>query len=214
MGDVPLDAQERAELCGLFDELGPSVPTLLDGWTAHDLAAHLVLREHDIAAGPCLVLPGPFERFAERRRAGLAGRSDFVGLVARIRSGPPVGFFRIGWVREMANLNEFFIHHEDVRRANGLGVRSFGPAMDAGLWRNVRRGGRFLSRRLRACGLEVKWAGTDERVTLRSGSPVARLSGLPGELLLYLFGRQAAAQVEVSGPPEAVAAVRRTHFGM
>jgi hypothetical protein len=106
VGDVPLDAQERLELCGLFDELGPSIPTLLDGWTAHDLAAHLVLREHDLVAGPCMVLPGPFERFAERRRAG---------------------------VREMANLNEFFVHHEDVRRANGLGVRSLGPAMDAGL---------------------------------------------------------------------------------
>jgi hypothetical protein len=51
-------------------------------------------------------------------------------------------------------------------------------------------------------------------VTVRPGSPAARLSGLPGELLLYVFGRQSAAQVEVSGPPEAVAAVHRTHFGM
>jgi len=214
MADVPLDAQERLELCDLFDELGPSVPTLLDGWTAHDLAAHLVLREHDPIAGPCLVLPGPFERFAERRRAGLARREDFVGLVARIRSGPPVGFFRIGWVRSLANLNEFFVHHEDVRRANERGPRRLGPTMDAALWRNVRRGGRYLSRRLGGCGLEVDWAGTDERVTVRPGSPTARLSGPPGELLLYLFGRQAAAQVEVSGPAEAVAAVRRTHFGM
>ena len=209
-----LDAQERRSLCDLFDELGPSVPTLLDGWTCHDLAAHLVLREHDVFAGPCMVLPGPFERFAERRRAGLAGRSDFAGLVARIRSGPPVGFFRIPWVREMANLNECFVHQEDVRRANGLGVRSLGPAMDAGLWRNVRRGGRFLSRRLGEVGLEVEWAGTDERATVRSGSPIVRLSGPPGELLLYLFGRQAAAEVEVTGPSAAVAAVRGTHFGM
>jgi uncharacterized protein (TIGR03085 family) len=213
VGDVPLDAAERASLCDLFDELGPSVPTLLDGWTSHDLAAHLVLREHDFVAGPCLVLPGPFAAFAERRRAGLAGRTDFAGLVARIRSGPPVGFFRIPWVREMANLNEFFVHHEDVRRANGLGVRSLGPAMDAGLWRNVRRGGRFLSRRLRGCGLEVEWAG-GERVTVRPGAPLARLSGPPGELLLYLFGRQGAAQVEMSGPSEAVAALRGTRFGM
>jgi hypothetical protein len=30
-----------------------------------------------------------------------------------------------------------------------------------------------------------------------------RITGLPGELLLYLFGRQSAAEVEVSGPPEA-----------
>ncbi len=209
-----LDAQERLELCDLFDELGPSVPTLIEGWTAHDLAAHLVLRERDLVAGPCIVLPGPFQRFAERRRATLARSKDFPWLVARIRSGPPIGFFRIGWVRALANLNEFFVHHEDVRRANGRGPRVLAPDMDAALWRNVRRGGRFLSRRLGGCGLEIEWAGTNERVTVRPGSPAARLSGLPGELLLYLFGRQVAAQVEVSGPADAVAAVRRTHFGM
>jgi uncharacterized protein (TIGR03085 family) len=214
MAVVLLDTQERGELCDLFDELGPSVPTLIDGWTAHDLAAHLVLREHDLVAGPCLVLPGSFERFAERRRARLAQRKDFSWLIARIRSGPPIGFFRIGWVRSMANLNEFFVHHEDVRRANGQGPRGLTPAMDAALWRNVRRGGRYLSRRLHACGLELEWAGTNQRVMIRAGKPTARLSGLPGELLLYVFGRQTAAQVEVSGPPEAVAAVDRTHFGM
>jgi uncharacterized protein (TIGR03085 family) len=214
VADVPLDTQERLELCDLFDELGPSVPTLIDGWTAHDLAAHLVLREHDLVAGPCLVLSGPFERFAERRRARLAQRKDFTWLVERIRSGPPIGFFRIGWVRALANLNEFFVHHEDVRRANNQGPRSLTPAMDAALWRNVRRGSRYLSRRLHAYGLELEWAGTDERVTVQSGEPTARLSGLPSELLLYVFGRQAVARVEVSGPPEAVAALRRTHFGM
>ena len=216
MADFPLDAQERLELCDLLDELGPSVPTLLEGWTAHDLTAHIVLRERDLVAGPCIVLPGPFQRFAERRRVRLAESKDFTWLVARIRSGPPIGFFRIGWVRSLANLNEFFVHHEDVRRANKHGPRprSLTPAMDAALWRNVRRGSRYLSRRLQACGLEIEWAGTDERVTVRPGEPTAQLSGPPGELLLYVFGRQAAAQVEVSGPPDAVAAVRRTHFGM
>jgi uncharacterized protein (TIGR03085 family) len=214
MADVPLDTQERLELCNLLDEVGPSVPTLLEGWTAQDLAAHIVLRERDFLAGPCLVLPGPFQRFAERRRARLAEIKDFTWLVARIRSGPPIGFFRIEWVRTMANLNEFFVHHEDVRRANGRGPRSLTPVMNAALWRNVRRGSRYLSRRLHACGLEVEWAGTSERMTVRSGEPIARLSGPPGELLLFIFGRQAAAQVDLSGPPEAVAAVHRTHFGM
>ena len=113
----------------------------------------------------------------------------------------------------MANLNEFFVHHEDVRRANGQGSRSLTPAMDVALWRNVRRGGRYLSRRL-ACGLEIQWAGTNERVRVRSGEPTALLSGLPGELLLYFFGRQSSAQVEVSGPVEAVATVQGAHFGM
>ena len=214
MAELPLDAQERIALCDLFAELGPDAPTLLDGWTAHDLAAHIVLRERDLIASPCIALPGPFRRFAERRRAELAQRREFEWLVARIRSGPPIGFFRIGWVRSVPNLNEFFVHHEDVRRANGLGLRTLAPALDTALWRNVRRGSRYLTRRLRDAGLDLEWPGTGEQTSARSGEPRARLSGPPGELLLYVFGRQDVARVEVSGPPDAVAAVRRTHFGM
>jgi hypothetical protein len=71
-----------------------------------------------------------------------------------------------------------------------------------------------LSRRLRGAGLEIEWEGTGEPVKVRHGEPAARLSGTPGELLLYVFGRQAAADLKVSGPAEAVAAVHRTHFGM
>ncbi len=214
MADGLPDTHERRALCDLLDELGPAVPTLLGEWTAHDLAAHLVLRERDVVAGPCIVAPGHFQRFAERRRVALAHTEDFASLVTRIRSGPPIGFFRIGWVRSLANLNEFFVHHEDVRRANGYPPRSLTPATDAALWRNVRRSSRYLSRRLKAVGLDVAWSGTNERVTVRSGQPAARLSGMPGEILLYLFGRQGAAVVDVCGPSEAVAAVGRTHFGM
>lgn len=42
----------------------------------------------------------------------------------------------------------------------------------------------------------------------------ARITGPPGELLLYLFGRQGAAHVELDGPPAAVEAVRRARFGI
>jgi uncharacterized protein (TIGR03085 family) len=137
----------------------------------------------------------------------MARRADPVGATSRI--------FRIGWVRSLPNLNEFFVHHEDLRRANDLGPRQMlTPALEAALRRKVRRSSRYLSRRLHGIGLEIGWAGTDEQVTVRRAEPTARLSGPPGELLLYIFGRQAAAQVEVTGPPEAVATVHRTHFGM
>jgi uncharacterized protein (TIGR03085 family) len=129
MAIVLFDAIERAQLCDLLDELGPEAPTLLEPWTTRDLAAHLVLREHDHPAGPGLVLPGMWGRFAERRRRALTLR-DFSWLVATIRSGPPPGFFRIGWVRRVPNLNEFFVHHEDVRRANGRDPRTNEHAMD------------------------------------------------------------------------------------
>src|SRR5919201_4336511 len=132
------DAAERAQLSDLLGELGPEAPTLLAPWTTRDLAAHLVLREHDYLAGPGLVLPGAWGRFAERRRQALALK-DFAGLIATIRSGPPPGLFRIGWVRRFPNLNEFFVHHEDVRRANGLAPRTNPPAEDAALFRNVTR---------------------------------------------------------------------------
>jgi uncharacterized protein (TIGR03085 family) len=207
------DAVERAHLADLLDELGPDAPTLLEPWTTRDLAAHLVLREHDHLAGPGLVLPGAWARFAERRRKALA-LTDYPRLVATIRSGPPPGFFRIGWVRRLANLNEFFVHHEDVRRANGRSPRTNDRAMDEALWRNVGSAPWFLARRVRGAGLELRWAGTARTVRARRGDPVARISGPPGELLLYLFGRKGAAQVEVDGTAAAVEAVRRARFGM
>ena len=207
------DAVERERLCDLFDELGPQAPTLLDPWTTHDLAAHLVLREHDLLAAPGLVVPGAWSDFAERRRLALK-TSGFTGLVATVRSGPPPGFFRIGWVRRVPNLNEFFVHHEDVRRANGSAPRTNSPAEDAALFCNLAGARWFLSRRLRGVGLELVWAGTDQVIRPRRGRPTARLRGLPGELLLFLFGRRNAAEVEITGSPEAIAALRRTPLGM
>ena len=213
MADVAFDAVERARLCDLLDELGPEAPTLLEPWTTRDLAAHLVVREHDSLAGPGLVLPGAWGRLAERRRRALAVR-DFTGLVATIRSGPPPGFFRIGWVRRFPNLNEFFVHHEDVRRANGRGPRTNELALDEALWRNVSQAPWFLARRLRGAGLELRWAATARTVRARRGESTLHMTGPPGELLLYLFGRQRAAEVDIVGPAEAVEALGRARFGM
>lgn len=211
--EVLFDGVEREQLCDLFDELGPDAPTLLDQWMTHDLAAHLALREHDTLAAPGLVVPGAWARFAERRRLVLR-KTGFTDLVAMIRSGPPRGYFNIRWVRSFPNLNEFFVHHEDVRRANGLRARVIPPSEDAALFRNVVRSRWFLSRRLRGAGLDLAWKGTDTVISARRGQPAACVRGLPGELLLFLFGRRAAADVEITGSPGAIEAVQRTPFGM
>jgi uncharacterized protein (TIGR03085 family) len=143
---------------------------------------------------------------AKRERARLAD-----GLMAG-----PIGAVqdRTAWVRRFPNLNEFFVHHEDVRRANGSGSRTNPPAEDAALFRNVAHAPWFLSRRLRGAGLDLVWAGTDQVIRARRGQPTARLHGLPGELLLFLFGRRDAADVEITGSPEAIEALLRTPFGM
>ena len=117
-------------------------------------------------------------------------------------------------MRRVPSLNEFFVHHEDLRRANGRGPRALGRAMDEALWRNVSRAPWLLARRLRGAGLELQWAGTGRTVRARRGEPTARIAGPPGELLLYLFGRTGAAQVQVTGPAAAADAVQRTRFGM
>lgn len=206
------DDIEREQFCDLLDELGPEAPTCLDPWTTHDIAAQLVLREHDFLAAPGLVVHGAWGRFAERRRLAWKEK-EFEDLVATIRSGPPPGLFRAGWVRCVPNLNEFFVYHEDVRRANGYGPRTNPPTEDAALFHNVASAPRYPSRRLRGVGLELAWAGTDKVVRARRGQPIVRVHGLPGELLLFQFGRDAA-QVEITGPPAAIAAVKRTQFGM
>ena len=198
MGGLPFDAQERLELCALLDELGPSAPTLLDGWTTHDLAAHIVLREHDLLAAPCLVLPGPFRRFAEGRRAKLANRHDFTWLVARIRSGPPPGFFRIGWVRSFPNLNEFFVHHEDVRRATDVWQpRPYDERLEQAMWRIVRSRGRAFFRKA-TLGVALALPDGTTHVA-NNGQPSVTVTGPASELVLYSFGRTGHALVEITG---------------
>jgi uncharacterized protein (TIGR03085 family) len=109
------------------------------------------------------------------------------------------------------NLHEFFVHHEDVRRANGQGPRPPSPERDDALWRLLGTGGRLLARRV-PVGLEVARPDGPVRRVHR-GSPVVRITGEPGELLLYLFDRRAAADVTLTGPDEAVEAVRSARFG-
>ena len=126
-----------------------------------------------------------FQRFAERRRPGWRSARSSGGSSRGFGPARPSGSSALDGSAPWRISTSSFVHHEDVRRANRHGRRSLTPAMDAALWRNVRRGSRYLSRRLRGAGLEIEWAGTDERVTVRPGEPTARLSGPPGELLLY-----------------------------
>lgn len=133
------DDKERAQLCDLMTALGPDAPTLLGDWTTLDLAAHLYLRENDALAGPGLVLAGPWSRLAERHRVAAKARS-YAALLDAVRAGPR-GLFRIAWVRHGINLNEFFVHHEDVRRAQGEQPRQLNAELNTALWGNACSGG-------------------------------------------------------------------------
>jgi len=197
------DALEREQLCDLLDELGPAGLTVLHPWTTRDLAAHLLLRENDPLAAPGLVVPGAWARLAERRRRDLTS-SPYADLIENLRRGPPWGMFRLPPVRRVANLNEFFVHHEDVRRANGGNPRTLPSGEDRSLFRNVASARRLMAMRTRDFRLDIEWAGTDTAIRSHGDAPRVRLRGLPGDLLLYLFGRESVAHVDVAGSSDAI----------
>jgi uncharacterized protein (TIGR03085 family) len=215
---------ERHALCDTLSLLGDSVPTLCEGWTTRDLAAHLVMRESrpDGAAG--VILP-PLAAYAARVQAKI-GAAPWEDLVDQVRSGPP-RWSPLRWevADRLANTVEFFIHHEDIRRAQTTWEpRPLEPALETELEAALRRIARLLCRKVGA-GLTLAITGTDSHgvpratgsvrmVTARKGSPSATLTGPPGELLLYLYGRTGVAAVEISGAPAAIAAVQSATFGI
>jgi uncharacterized protein (TIGR03085 family) len=190
----PIDVRERSGICELFVELGPDAPTLCEGWTTADLAAHLVLREH-------------FHRWPDAKLAAEKAKG-FPALVARLRAGAPAIPWRTPWLRNVLLGLEYFIHHEDVRRANGLEPRPAMPDLEAVSWRMTGYSAKRIAKRIRPYGLElVRPDGAKKRF---GSGEMATLTGPASELILYMGGRRATAQVTLSGDPDAVATLERT----
>jgi len=70
-----------------------------------------------------------------------------------------------------------------------------------------------MLRKVKGAGVALAAPGHGE-VPARGGKPAVRVEGAPPELLLFLYGRRAAARVEVTGPAEAVAALDATDLGI
>lgn len=220
---------ERRALCALLDEKGPQAPTLCEGWTSRDLAAHLVLREHRPDAGMG-ILGGPLAGYTEHVQQRLARRVPYPRLVETVRTGPPrLSLFGIPGMDERANLVEYFTHHEDVRRgADGWQPREIGPGLAEQLWERLGMA-RFILRKA-PVGIELARSdvdganGTDRRhlsgrkdaprhrITVKNGTPVVTVIGHPAELVLWALGRTSAAQVKLDGADTAVEALNSTHW--
>jgi uncharacterized protein (TIGR03085 family) len=207
---------ERTALCDLLTELGPDQPTLCAGWRTADLAAHLVLREHrpDAGAG---VLGGPLAGYTRRVQDRLRAKTPFPRLVELIRTGPPrLSMFAMPGMDERANLVEYFVHHEDIRRAQpDWEPREIGSGIADELWRRLRLA-RILLRRA-PVGIELVRAdpraagngGGRVRITARARTPVVTVAGTPAELTLWTMGRSRAAQVRMDGSDADIEALRR-----
>ncbi len=200
---------ERQALVDLLLQVGPDAPTLCEGWSATDLAAHLVVRERrpDALAG---IVIKPLSGYTARIQDEVRSR-PWDKLVETVRTGPPFPV-SINQVNELVNAVEFFVHLEDVRRAQaGWEPRSLDPGLERMLWSRVK----FMARMLRGrspVGVTLRAPGFGE-VVGKPGDPHVTVTGAPAELLLFVFGRQGAARVETEGDPGAVAQLRQAKLG-
>ncbi|MBD0842645.1 MULTISPECIES: TIGR03085 family metal-binding protein [unclassified Streptomyces] len=195
--------RERLLLADLLEAEGPEAPTLCEGWTTRDLAAHVVVRERrpDAAVG-ILIKP-----LASRLEGVMAEFADkpYEELIQLIRTGPPrFSPFSLKQVEEMSNTVEFYVHTEDVRRARpDWTPRELDPVFQDALWSRLERSARLMGRGA-PTGLVLRRPDGQTAVAHR-GTPVVTVTGEPSELLLFLYGRQNAAEVELDGDKEAVA---------
>jgi uncharacterized protein (TIGR03085 family) len=206
MAPTTLAQEERQTLCELLVELGPDAPTLCAGWVTADLAAHLVVRERRPDSGPGLVWP-PLAGHTDKVRRSVRDRTPFEDLVATVRRGPP---FLLRPFDGAMNTVEFFIHVEDVRRAQAdWEPRPLSPEMADALWARVGPGG--MAKKVAATivlaspGRPEKEGGTGQRVVL---------TGDPGELTMFGAGRQGATRVEITGDAELATQLRAASLGV
>jgi uncharacterized protein (TIGR03085 family) len=182
--------RERSALCDLLSELGPDAPTLCEGWRSADLAAHLVTREHRPDGGPGLVLPfGPLVAWTDRVRRATRDTTTWDNLVTRVRSGPPA---MLRPFDKGLNTIEYFVHHEDLRRAQeGWEPRQLAADDEALLWQRLRA----MKRLLRSPAGRIEAPGQAPLLFPKSTRP-GTLRGPVGELTLWLLGRRGVARVE------------------
>lgn len=208
---VTFAKSERAELCDLFDKVGPDAPTLCEGWNTHDLAAHLWIRETD-PVGASGIVAKPLSSLYERRMAEIKQRWDYSELVDRVRRGPArFSIFAIPGVDEGANTTEFFIHHEDVRRAGDTPQtsRHLDDDVEEWMWRRLKLLGRAWFRRVQVGVVLERLGSADadgapETIRAVSGTPIVTLVGNPSELMLFAHGRTSVAEIKLVGEPEAI----------
>jgi uncharacterized protein (TIGR03085 family) len=217
IGDVTsIAAYERTHLAALAQQLGPEAPTLCEGWTVRDLVVHLLVRERSAAAVGIVARPlsGLLDSASERR-----AKEDFDALVTKLRHGPPVWSpFALPVLGDALNTVEFFVHHEDVRRAQpSWEPRVLPPKVEDALWRALRTMGRGLTARA-SVGLVAERSDTAERTRLRARPRGADrdvlVRGRPSELVLYLYGRKEQSEVVLDGDAEDVASVAGTSMGI
>jgi uncharacterized protein (TIGR03085 family) len=194
-----LDAvlEEHHAMADTLAAVGPGAPTLLEGWTTTELAAHLASLESagglPLFIGRQLITrvhprPTKGSRKMAARALERAQAKGYEWTVDRVRSphrlpnrlgGGAVGLF------------EIYVHHQDVLRADpALGARGAPAGLAVSLpWLLA-----FHAKRLDGIELVAVTDAGEHRSG--SGTPVT-VSGDVGEVVLWLAGRGPASTAQV-----------------
>jgi uncharacterized protein (TIGR03085 family) len=201
-----LAQRERTTLCDLLVDLGPDAPTLCQGWLTLDLAAHLVVRERRPDSGPGLVWP-KLADYTDKVRRTVRDRTPWETLVETVRRGPPL---LLRPFDGPMNTIEFFIHVEDVRRAqDGWTPREISPELADALWKRVGPGG--MAKKL---GATIVIAAPGRADKQGGTGPLLTVAGEPSELTMFGAGRQGAAMVEITGDAALADQLRAAKLGI
>jgi uncharacterized protein (TIGR03085 family) len=192
---------EHEAMADTLTRVGAGAPTLIDGWTTTELAAHLA----SLDAGGGLVLflgrqlitriyprPTTGSRKLAARALERAKAKGYDWCVAQVRTprrlpmrlgGAPVAMF------------EVYVHHQDVLRADpALEPRPAPEELASCLpWLLA-----FHSKRLDDIELIIETDSGELRAG--TGTPVA-VRGEVGEVVLWLAGRESHGDVEVDADP-------------
>ena len=202
--------RERSALVDTFRQVGPDAPTLCEGWTTRDLAAHLVVRERRLDATLGIAVPFLADYTAKVQNK-VAQSTDWDDLVEMVSSGPPI-YSPFKLLDPVANLGEMFIHHEDVRRAAG----GWQPrVLDVSTASQLRRQLGLMSHVMlsKPPAQVVLQTPAGERIARVGRGEAVTVTGEPQELLLFIAGRDAV-RVEFDGDAGSVAAVRAAPRGL
>ena len=207
----PLVRRERHALCDTALALGPDVPTLCGDWTARDLVAHLLVRENSLIGAAGITI-SPLSGLTDRAMAR-AARAPFPDMVRKLYD-PGLTPYRLPGVERLTNLLEYFVHHEDLRRAQpGWAPRELPAADEDELWKLLPGSAKLATRKVGGPIVVRRSDRPDLEATVRRGDDPVVVTARPSELVLFFFGRDQLDGVTFDGPAAATTRLQEADRG-
>ena len=201
-----LARRERQALCDLAVTLDGTAPTLCGDWDLSLLLAHLIVRERRPLKASGIMIPalaGVTERAMAKEAA--TGAPAMVALLRK----PPRTPYSLPVIERFTQTLEYFVHHEDIRRAqSGWEPRELPTEDVEELWTLLSRSGVYLGRGL---PVPTRLSRSDRPGTsaaFKKGDDPVVVTGPVGELVLWAFGRSAVRDLTYDGPDDAVASLQ------